>query len=221
MILTTSDIHSPKYLPLFLSSLNRLKDLDKVELVILAGDLVYRGRVESLKPVCEVLKRKLQGKRIVSVFGNEEYFEIEDELKATCDVIEWVDDDIVEAEVKGEKVVIIGSRGVLDEPTKWQRENIPNIRKIYDERLLKIQELLKKAKSLNRKTILVTHYTPTFKTLIGEPKSVWPQMGSKRLEQIILKYNPDIVIHGHAHNSKVLEVNIGGSKVYNLSLIHI
>lgn len=217
MIGAVADIHSPKGLLDFIRALNNAPK-DKIKLLILAGDVIFKGRVEGLKGVCEALKSKLKQVPTIAVFGNEEYDEVKDKLLKACDVIRWVDDNLLVTKVEDKNVVIIGSRGCLDEPTSWQAKNIPNIKEIYRERARKIGELLRKAKSLGGLVILVTHYPPTYRTLEGEPRRVWPQMACKALEKYIVEYKPNIVIHGHAHNSKVYEVTIGSTRVYNVSL---
>ena len=61
------------------------------------------------------------------------------------------------------------------------------------------------------------HYSPTQKTLIGEDKFRWPNMGSRKMETVIIENKLDAVIHAHAHyGTKYAEIN--GIPIYNVSL---
>ena len=213
MIAATADIHSPKYLPLFSKALNSL-DLNSCELFIIAGDIVAKGNVGEAKHVFSLIESKFKGP-VIAVFGNEDYEELEDKFRALYPKVVWLNEEYYDVELAVGKVRVIGSRGALDKPTTWQRKHIPNILEKYEERIRKIEELVKQSPY---PTILVTHYAPTYATLKGEPVTIWPQMGTRKLERIIKKYRPLAVIHGHAHNGKVLQAKVGNVPVYNVSL---
>ncbi|RLG46131.1 MAG: metallophosphoesterase, partial [Thermoproteota archaeon] len=68
-----------------------------------------------------------------------------------------------------------------------------------------------------RYTVLVTHYAPTFLTLVGEDRRIWSRLGHPRLEAVIKRRAPDVVIHGHAHNGR-RTASVGGVPVYNVAL---
>jgi len=210
-----ADVHSPKYLEDFKRVLSNSPDVD---LMLLAGDMIYKGRVEEYGNVLNVIRDRYDGCRIVACFGNEEYDDrIELIMKSHNDVT-WLNDECTAVNIKGLELNIFGTKGCLDRPTTWQRKNIPNIAQIYEQRLKKIDEAL--ASLVLRKTsyvILLSHYSVTFKTLIGEPRWAWPELGSSWLERVVEKRGPHLVIHGHAHNSKVHVVTINRTQVYNVS----
>ncbi|RLF19740.1 MAG: metallophosphoesterase [Thermoprotei archaeon] len=215
MIVATADIHSPKYLALFSTALNTVsKSLNDCEAFLIAGDIVAKGNVYAASHVFNLIKKFFKGP-IISIFGNEDYEEVEDKFHSLYPDIIWLNDNFFDLEMSIGRVRIIGTRGVLDVPTPWQAKNIPNITKIYEERLKRIEDLLRNSPY---PTVLITHYAPTYKTLKGEPPRIWPQMGSKRLEEIVVKYKPLIVIHGHAHKGRIPYVNLNGVMVYNVSL---
>ncbi len=207
----TADIHGEKYLDLLRKSLSVI---EKSDLLVLAGDLVLKNRVEDLDKVLSVIRGVFSGP-IISCFGNEEYEENKGEYLKYREIT-WLDDGRKVFRVGDEEIVFVGSRGALDRPTFWQRKNIRNIYQIYRERRRKIEELL--AKNITGKVVVITHYSPTYATLEGEKIKAWPEMGSKKLEETIRKYSPSLWLHGHGHRSKVLEAKINGTLVLNVSL---
>jgi len=195
-------------------SLDALRD---VNLVLLAGDLVERGAVHHCKLVVDRIRSVYEGE-LLAVFGNEEYDERKEELKRLCGDVRWLDDEYVVVALEGLRVAVIGTRGVLDKPTRWQLRNVPGIRELYRKRLERIEELLKKASREAHCVVLLTHYAPICGTLEGENERVWSQLGSRRLTRVIMRAKPDIVIHGHAHNGKRPMVRLGETRVYNVAL---
>ena len=209
------DIHAPIYFKEFLSALNKFSHFNQKALVLLAGDLVDKGKIEFMKPVIRAISSKING-RIIGIFGNEEYDSLKEKIRKECSSVIWLDDEAYYYENEDLKIVIIGSRGVLDKPTLWQRRNIPNIEEIYSERLVKIESLLRKV-PFGFYSILLTHYAPTYLTLEGEDRRIWSMLGSKRLERVLLKYQPRLAIHAHAHKSVRFEAYLKSTRVINVS----
>ncbi len=218
-ILAVADIHSPHYLHLFIASISKL-DPSTIDLIILAGDSVDRGNVSALRPVIEVLSRFKKGHDIplVAVFGNEEYFDRENKFVQHYPEITWLNDEYrVVALQNGVELCIVGSRGVLQKPTSWQSRHIPNIHRIYRERIKRLRELLRECRTRGT-TLLVTHYAPTYATVYGEPHAIYSYLGYQLLESLHADEIPRIAIHGHAHNAKVLKAVVNGVEVYNVAL---
>jgi Icc-related predicted phosphoesterase len=94
---------------------------------------------------------------------------------------------------------------------------VAGIRDLYTKRVRKLDKLLAKAKVQTPQTILLTHYTPTFKTLKGETQRAYAQMGSKRVEELLIKHEPMLAIHGHAHRG-VRKVMVNNVPVFNVAL---
>ncbi len=217
--LATSDIHAPNYIPLLRESLEKaLRDvLEGVCIVFLAGDYVDEGKHQFMPLVTRVLE-PLRNKPVLAVFGNDDYEEVRDKIRSAASWFRWLDDEEETIEVGGLTVRVFGTMGVLDQPTRWQEKNVPGIRRIYDGRLQRIEEFARERKG-DEIRILLTHYSPTYKTLVGEPRFAWPQMGSRRVEKVLEKYGTiDLVVHGHAHKSRVLETRIGKTRVLNVAL---
>ncbi len=215
-IVGTSDIHSPKYIKLFKEKLKEISTmLHKADLFILAGDIIDRGKIDSCNLIVESIRKYYSGK-IYGVRGNEEYDDRKDALFKKCRDIIWLEDNYVMIEEI--KTVIIGSRGALDKPTIWQRKNIPNIDTLYREKINRLSYMLKKFLNKKYYVILVTHYAPRCKTLKGEKYSAWPYLSSTKLTALIKKYQPNLVLHGHAHLSIIHKDKIGRSIIYNVAL---
>jgi len=199
-ILACSDVHSPIFYQEFLKSLESFNE--KVDLIILAGDMVERDVVEKEIEEYKKIYNSFFGKffvPIVAVFGNTEFEEYREKIKNEISGIKFLDDQYIELKIGEENVLIFGSTGSLDEPTKWQKSHIPNITQVYKARVEKARSVLKNYEVFR---ILVTHYVPTYKTLEGENPLFYQNLGSLEMETVILETKPNLVIHGHSHLGK-------------------
>jgi len=52
----------------------------------------------------------------------------------------------------------------------------------------------------------------------GEPREIYPFLGSSRLEEPLIRYPVDVVFHGHAHHGTLEGKTVGGVTVFNVSL---
>jgi len=214
-IAATADVHSPKFILQFEDALSRLPD--DIDLFLFAGDMIFKGRVSEFERVLKLVRSVYNG-RIIACFGNEEYDECIPVLRANYgDEVTWLHDEIIKLEVKGYSLGVVGSRGSLDRPTRWQLKNIKGIEEIYRKRVSLIGQLLSRLADCDF-TILLLHYAPTYRTLIGEVKAIWPEMGCREMEKVIASKSPTVVVHGHAHKSKVHKVQLGGTTIFNVSL---
>lgn len=185
-------------------------------LFLLAGDLVNRGNADAMRPLTEQLVEL--NCPIFAVFGNEEYDTIKDELRSITEgTITFLDEEMTVISINGQRVAIIGTRGVLDQPTFWQSRYVKGIRDRYTRRLKKLNTLLAKASSEAEHTILMSHYAPTFVTLGGEMRRALPQMGSRRVEQLLKQHNPTLAIHGHAHEG-LKQGLVGTTPIFNVAM---
>ncbi|EZQ11115.1 MULTISPECIES: metallophosphoesterase [Acidianus] len=205
IIASISDIHSPKYLREFFIA---LKMLPKVNIVLLAGDLVDRGKYSHFEPIYKALIET----NVIAVFGNEDFREEREKYRENFPKVKWLDDESIEISYEGETLNIIGSEGVITKPTFWQKTKGID-ENFYMKRKNKIIEMLCTSKG---KTILLTHYAPTFVTVYGERESAYPGLGYNLLEESPCK--PDLAIHGHAHFSRRTFGVVGKTRVYNVAL---
>ncbi|RLE59818.1 MAG: hypothetical protein DRN53_06725 [Thermoprotei archaeon] len=217
MIAAVADVHSPKYIDLFRQAI-RSTPWDSVEVLLFIGDMVNRGKIDEYKRVLDALEGYYEGD-IIGILGNEEYEQYENEIVSRFDRIVWLRDEGIELTLDDYKVGIVGTRGILDRPTFWQRKNIPDIVSRYHSRLRRIEDVLRNFRKRVQVLILLSHYSVTFKTLEGERRSIWREMGSTRMESLIVRYGVDLAIHGHAHRSRVLRTRLSsGALVVNASL---
>lgn len=216
-MIAVSDVHAPRYFPLMSSSINSLLGF-KPDLVLLGGDIVEKGNVGSFDIVRRFLRNKYGDVDIVSIFGNEEYFDRIGDFKTRYKDVIWLDDSYVELVKNGLKICIYGSRGSLEKLTSWQSRNMPQLKEIYRRRLVNIKNELKSLKNRCDITILLMHYSPTYQTLKGEPLNIYPYLGHRGFEKVIAEAKPDLVLHGHAHGSLKHEAYISGVPVFNIAL---
>jgi Icc-related predicted phosphoesterase len=189
-ILAVADIHGDKHLDALRA---RLEGCPSVDLVLLAGDITERNDLEAFGRVLTAVQGATDAP-IICVFGNEEWSESHDEYRKAFPIT-FLHDEATFFEAGGVTVKVVGSTGSLDTPTWWQRTHLPNIYREYATRIKVLDDLL----APHDFRILLTHYAPTYRTLVGEGESYWDQLGSRRLEEVILRRRPELVIHGHAH----------------------
>jgi Icc-related predicted phosphoesterase len=196
-ILACADVHSPIFYQDFLKSLEAINE--KVDLIILAGDMVERDSIEKEIEEYKKIYNSFFGKffaPIIAVFGNTEFEEYREKIKKEVSGIRFLDDQYIELKIGETNIFIFGTTGALDEPTRWQKSHISNIQQIYQTRVEKVRSSLKNYQGFK---ILVTHYTPTYKTLEGENPLFYQNLGSLEMEKAILETKPNVVIHGHSH----------------------
>ena len=215
-IVATADVHSPRYLPLLTAGLSDMPR--EADFVVWAGDMVLRGRIEALRPVLRLFKERFPEAPIIAVFGNEEYWSMEDEFRRRYGEVRWLSDELLICSLGDLSVGFIGTRGSLDRPTSWQRRNMPELWRVYRERPGRIERLVEEARRKADIVVLVSHYALSFKTVEGEPRRIWAEMGSRLMEEAIKRSKPTVGIHGHAHNARRLEATVDGVPIYNVAL---
>ncbi len=216
VIAATADIHSPRFLSLFIDALSKYSG--DPDIVVLAGDLVDKNQVKMLKPVYDRLLERFPDKPLIAVYGNEEYRGYEEEYRKLYPRFRWLDDEYLILDIRGVKTAIIGTRGALDKPTSWQSRNMPWIVNYYRNLPVKINNLINEAREKGAEIIvLITHYGVVYDTLIGEPRRIWRYLASRKMGEIVTG-KVDLVIHGHAHNSVKVKTVINNTLIYNVAL---
>ena len=218
VFIATADIHSPRYLSLFKASLRMLvkRGVDPCFIVI-AGDLIDKGKTVMAGLVVKELAGAWRDKPLIAVFGNEEYHKVRPILKKMYSEVSWLEDEIAFVDCSGTRVGIIGTQGALQEPTSWQARNMPWLAREYETKPRIVAGLVREAKSMAHKSILVSHYGVARATLAGENPSIWRYLYSSSMEEVIAREKPDIVVHGHAHKGSPYGC-VSGVPVYNVAL---
>jgi Icc-related predicted phosphoesterase len=167
----------------------------------MAGDMVYRGDISEYEKVVNALFGKIKCP-IIACFGNNEFQDLREQLKSKHKGIKFLDDESWIVEVGTETVGIVGTSGSLDTPTPWQKANIPNIEKIFQDRISLVDRHLQR---MNTKIkIVLMHYAPTYKSLEGENPRFFSTMGSQMYEPVLQNRKPSLVVHGHSlHGNKL------------------
>jgi len=216
-ILAVADVHSPRFLDEFITSLDGQSAPD---LFLMAGDMIDRGAAKEFPRILDVIEDKIGCSfPIISCFGNEEYSEIRRDLISWLrDRITFLDEKSMTLEVDGIKVGIVGTQGALDKPTDWQRRNIPNVKRVFERRAERAEALLRKTLLSVDHTILLMHYSPCTETCVGEGDRSFARLGSRKFYTLISNLQPDLVVHGHVHNSTTHKASIGTTVVRNVAL---
>jgi Icc-related predicted phosphoesterase len=88
------------------------------------------------------------------------------------------------------------------------------VRETVDE-TMKLESALAKVRVGRRVALL--HYAPVEATVEGEPREIYPFLGSSRLEEPLNRYEVDLVFHGHAHRGSLEGRTAHGAPVYNVA----
>ncbi len=191
-ILAAGDIHGDISLA---RSLAKKAEKEKVDLVVLAGDIV--GDDETLPGVISPFLEKK--KRVLFVPGNHESL-------ATADFIAdfYGITNLHGYSVKYENVGIFGCSG-----------NNIGINQISEEEIFSLlNKGFEKIKD-SKKKVMVTHVHPS-NTKMGKFGHPLVRAGSKGVRKAIEKFHPDILICSHVHEAQGIEEKVGKTKVINV-----
>ena len=81
---------------------------------------------------------------------------------------------------------------------------------------LKLESALARLQTPQR--VAVLHYAPIEATVEGEPREIFPFLGSGRLEEPLNRYRVAAAFHGHAHRGAPEGMTSAGIPVYNCAL---
>jgi Icc-related predicted phosphoesterase len=215
-VATVSDLHCKKtsrgaFEPLF-AAMRAAADV-----LVLCGDLTDYGLPEEARVLVKELGAA-KGVPVVGVLGNHDYESGEaEQVKAIFGEagVQLLDGDACEiqgvgfAGVKG-----LGGGFGIRALQPWGEEIIKRfVRETVDE-ALKLESALARLNSTQRVAIL--HYSPIQATVQGESPEIFPYLGSSRLEEPLLRYPVNVVLHGHAHHGQLEGRTRNGVPVYNV-----
>jgi Icc-related predicted phosphoesterase len=189
------------------------------DVLALCGDLTDRGDPEEGRQLARALASV--GVPIVAVLGNHDYEsgKVPELSRILCEAGVQVLDGGDAVEIHG--IGFAGVKGFAGGFGRralgpWGEETIKLfVREAVDE-ALKLETSLSKLRTDRR--VVLLHYSPIAGTVEGEPKEIYPYLGSSRLEEPLIRYPVDAVFHGHAHHGTLEGRTVGGVKVYNVSL---
>jgi uncharacterized protein len=195
---------------------------ERVDLVLLAGDLTTHGEPEQAAILAEACTGL--GVPVLTVLGNHDWHS--NRHDEVVPVLEEAGIVVLERshhvlELCGAEVGIVGTKGFVGgfEGSHLPDFGEPLLRHVYAEGMEEVAALDAglRAVALCPFRIVLLHYAPTVDTLHGERRDIWAFLGSDRLAVPIREHQPDLVLHGHAH-AGTFEGRIGEVPVYNVSV---
>ena len=211
-IAAVSDIDFPGAMEMFWSALQKTK---KPDLLLFAGDMCDFGHYSQYKVILDKIKKKGWKCPIYACYGNKEFEQDYPKIREIAKEVTFLEDEKVEFELKGKNIGIVASKGMLDQPTWWQAQNVMGIKDTYKVRRALMSKLMNELKTDIK--ILLTHYAPTYRTLKGEDPKIWKVLGTNKLEKDIEKARLTFAVHGHAHFGTHMAF-IGKIPVFNVAL---
>jgi Icc-related predicted phosphoesterase len=194
----------------------------RVDLVLLAGDLTTLGEPEQAQVLADACARVRVP--VCAVLGNHDlHCGRGDEVAAVLrDAgVHMLDRSSTTLELEGGEVGIVGTKGFVGGFTGSSLPDFgePLLRRVYAETTAEADAISRGLQEIAHCAIRIVllHYAPTSDTLHGEPEGIWTYLGSERLATPIAEYRPDVVLHGHAHGGS-FEGAIGATPVYNVAV---
>ncbi|CCM78124.1 metallophosphoesterase family protein [Rhizobium mesoamericanum] len=80
---------------------------------------------------------------------------------------------------------------------------------------MRLENAMRRVRS--QRAMVVLHYAPVIDTVEGEPREIYPFLGSSRLAETIDRFPVKAVVHGHAHRGTYQGKTPGGAPVYNVA----
>lgn len=208
-IAAIADVHCPRYLSEFKTALSKSH---KPDIFLFAGDMVNRGTTTEYINVLDAVESQFGSDfPIVACYGNEDPVELQDELQVlTKGRITFLDEKSITLNLSGSKVAIIGMSAASMEPSEPQGDMVSDIQSVFEERASHLSRLLEDAVMSSDYVVLLMHYCPLLESTSDE-FSWWM---SRALETS----PPNLIVHGHIHNSTRNKIEIGTTTIRNVAL---
>jgi Icc-related predicted phosphoesterase len=194
----------------------------EADLVLLAGDLTTCGDPKEAAVLASASKRVAAP--VLAVLGNHDWHA--DRRDEVVGILEQAGITVLErgwtiCDVNGTRVGVVGTKGFIGGFPDSELPDFgePLLRQVYAETTAEVNALdegLAAVADCPLRVVLL-HYAPTTTTLEGEPRVIWPFLGSDRLARPIAEHLPHLVLHGHGHAGQ-FEGFIGAVPVYNVSV---
>lgn len=188
------------------------------EVMVLAGDLTDHGLPEEASGLARELRQSV-GVPVIAVLGNHDFEsgkpgEVREVLAESG--VKMLDGEA--CEVGG--VGFAGVKGFAGGFGKralgpWGEDIIKQFVHEAVGEALKLESALARLRGKPR--IALLHYSPIQATVEGEPREIFPFLGSSRLEEPLARYMVNAVFHGHAHRGQPEGRTAAGVPVYNVS----
>ena len=193
----------------------------KADALVLCGDLTDVGSPREADMLAEELRAC--SVPIVAVLGNHDYHR--DQVPAIAGALQeqgvhLLEGDAVTIETPGGRVSVAGVKGfgggflgacASDFGEPEMRAFVQHTK----ERAARLEAALRTLDGDLR--IALLHYGPSPDTLRGEPRGLYPFLGSYLLAEAIDRAGARLAIHGHAHAGVEHGVTAGGTPVRNVA----
>jgi Icc-related predicted phosphoesterase len=195
---------------------------DSADVILLAGDVTGHGDPDEARVVADAC-RSLHVP-VYCVLGNHDWHL--DRAPEVTRVLEDAEIIVLERSsttcvVNGTTVGIAATKGFVGgfPGSALPDFGEPLLREVYAEAGRDVDALERSLQEIEDcpLRVVLLHYSPTMSTLDGEPETIWTFLGTNRLDGPIQKHNPDLVLHGHAHEGTFAGA-IGGVPVYNVAV---
>jgi Icc-related predicted phosphoesterase len=192
------------------------------DVVLLAGDLTAHGDPAEAAVLAEA--RGAVDLPVYAVLGNHDHHldRVDEIVGVLRDAeIEVLRRDAAIVDVGGVELGIVGTKGFVG---GFAGSSLPDfgehlLRRVYaetSEEVFAIERGLQAVTHCDLRVVLL-HYAPIVETLEGEPLGIQTFLGCGRLATPIAEYQPDLVLHGHAHAGR-FEGAIGNTPVLNVAV---
>ncbi len=189
----------------------------EAEVLLLAGDLTHRGRVEEM----EALLRELRGLGLplIAVDGNHDHENDQAEL-----LLKMMEGRGVHV-LRGTSTVIrgVGFVGVKGFCGGFDQRRVQAFGEAAIKAFLQetVREVLSLETALERvetpRRVALLHYSPIRATLAGESPEIFPFLGSSLFADALDRHGVDLAVHAHSHDGAPEGRTPGGIPVYNVS----
>ncbi|WP_039798117.1 metallophosphoesterase family protein [Nocardia araoensis] len=194
---------------------------ERADVLLLAGDLTRHGAVDEGRVVAEEFADL--GVPVVAVLGNHDYHgDAQQEISTVLadHGITVLEGTSVTLNVNGSTLGVAGTKGfgggfagkcasVFGEPLMREfAGHTVDVAAALGDALADLHADV---------TVALTHYSPISDTLHGEPREIYPFLGSYLLGEAIDQHGADLALHGHAHAGTERGTTPGGIRVRNVA----
>ncbi len=196
---------------------------DHADALLLAGDLTRLGLQAEAQAFADGL-RDLRGMPMAGVLGNHDFqSDQQDAVRETFESagVQMLEGGSVVWEMGALRVAVAGTKGFGGgfEGTHATAFGEPEMKRFVgytDSLARRLDDGLRDVEGADL-TILLLHYAPVRETLAGEPREIFPFLGSYLFAELADKHRVDLVLHGHAHRGTERGRTPGGIPVRNVA----
>jgi Icc-related predicted phosphoesterase len=196
---------------------------DHADALLLAGDLTRLGVPEEARVFADAL-RGIGDVPIAAVLGNHDHqSDREEEVRAIFEDagVRMLEGTSIVWELGEHRVAIAGTKGFGGgfEGTHGTAFGEREMKAFVEHTWALADRLDTCLHDVERTdlTVLLLHYAPIRDTLAGEPREIFPFLGSYLFAELADRHRVDLVLHGHAHRGTERGRTPGGIPVRNVA----